>query len=275
MLRTRSICLPSYTLKFLKQKICTFTKNPLYNECAAQCVRGYFSGALTFSRELTLIRPWSSLFGAHLYLRYTEILIHPRLARYTILIDEIKNSLRIEQRNQRKQLAKQHPNAAKKIARFATNIIQLSAQKSPTIALYNAIGSELNLRYLHDELLKLNCQTALPVVIKPASPLIFREYQPNTIMTKDLAGILSPTQKHPTLTPDIILLPLLGFDDKGGRLGYGGGFYDRTLAALNPNIISIGVGYAEQKMQKTPMGLHDKPVDYILTEKQLMKIYNY
>ena len=73
--------------------------------------------------------------------------------------------------------------------------------------------------------------TALPVVVAPATPLIFREWQPGTTLAKGTLGIPYPVDS-PALTPDTVLLPMVGFDAAGYRLGYGGGFFDRTLAAM-------------------------------------------
>ncbi len=243
-------------------------------------MRGYFSGALLFSRELTLIRPWSSIFGAHLYLRYTEILIHPRLARYLIwrgvLVDSdglrlTKIKARKTQIELRKQLALTGIQAAQGIVEFAKPILETCNLAAPTVSFYNAFGSELSLFLLAEQLQLLGVKLAMPVVVEKSAPLVFRHWSAGCEMAGDLYDISSPSEKNETLQPDIILLPLLGFDLAGGRLGYGGGFYDRTLEALR-HASAIGVGFAGQEMKNVPMGLHDKRLGYILTENDFLAV---
>ncbi|NRA86903.1 MAG: 5-formyltetrahydrofolate cyclo-ligase, partial [Rhizobiales bacterium] len=154
----------------------------------------------------------------------------------------------------------------------ATESISISNVQLPIIALYGAIGSELDVSILRDALIKQGVKVVLPVVVKKHAPLVFRQWQIGCEMSKDLFDILTPSAANPELVPNIILLHLLAFDEDGGRLGYGGGFYDRTLGQLGDQVITIGVGFAGQKIQKVPMGLHDKRVDYILTENELLKI---
>lgn len=183
-----------------------------------------------------------------------------------------KRTLRKKQSRLRKVLAASDVKADVKVSSFAKQIISLSNKTSPIIALYLAIGSELKLSVLADALISQGAKIAMPVVVEKNSPLIFRQWHPNCDMAADMFDILAPSNKNPALNPDIIVLPSLAFDVKGGRLGYGGGFYDRTLAAIKGEIITIVVGYAAQKVEKVPMGLHDLSVGYILTENELLAI---
>jgi 5-formyltetrahydrofolate cyclo-ligase len=84
-------------------------------------------------------------------------------------------------------------------------------------------------------------------------------------LVPDLAGIPAPLETAEPVTPDLILTPLLAFDVEGGRLGQGGGYYDRTFAAL-PDAIRIGVAYAGQAVERVPMQAHDVRLDGVLTE---------
>ena len=183
-----------------------------------------------------------------------------------------KQLARKKQTIMRKIIANQPNDAADRLEKFATEIISISNVQLPIIALYGAIGSELDVSILRDALIKQGVKVVLPVVVKKHAPLVFRQWQIGCEMSKDLFDILTPSAANPELVPNIILLPLLAFDEDGGRLGYGGGFYDRTLGQLGDQVITIGVGFAGQKIQKVPMGLHDKRVDYILTENELLKI---
>lgn len=87
-------------------------------------------------------------------------------------------------------------------------------------------------------------------------------------MEDGLFGTRHPKPEAGEVTPSIVLVPLLAFDRTGGRLGYGGGFYDRTLAALrlSTDMVSIGVAYAGQELSQVPEEAHDEPLDWIATE---------
>ena len=85
-------------------------------------------------------------------------------------------------------------------------------------------------------------------------------------------GIPEPLSKKITY-PDVLLVPLVGYDDKLNRLGYGGGFYDRYISKIEKNkkIIKIGLAYSFQRLKKIPINSHDKKLDYIFTEKGILK----
>jgi 5-formyltetrahydrofolate cyclo-ligase len=108
---------------------------------------------------------------------------------------------------------------------------------------------------------------ALPVVVERRAPLEFREWHPAVEM---MPGKLSYGIPHPVggdaVIPDIALIPLVGFDAKGYRLGYGGGYFDRTLAALNPRPRTIGVGFELGRLSTIDPQPHDIPFDAIVTE---------
>ncbi len=96
----------------------------------------------------------------------------------------------------------------------------------------------------------------LPVVIGKDQPLRFRAWQPDTVMQAAGFGTSVPSAGE-WLTPTVLLIPLVGFDEAGYRLGYGGGYYDRTLAALQPKPRTIGIGYAAGKLAT----IHPQPYD--------------
>lgn len=112
----------------------------------------------------------------------------------------------------------------------------------------------------------LGVRGALPVVSTAGSPLKFRAWTPETPLVNDLHGIPTPAAGE-WLTPDRLIVPLNAFDAAGYRLGYGGGYFDRTLASLNPRPLSIGVGYELNRVASIRPQSHDQPLDWLVTER--------
>ena len=113
-------------------------------------------------------------------------------------------------------------------------------------------------------------QTCLPIVIAPEEPLIFRAWAPGDALVPGAWDIPVPVDSAPEVLPDVLLVPMLAFDRKGFRLGYGGGFYDRTLEKLRElkKVVAIGVAYHAQMVGEVPVGIHDAPLDYVMTEQE-------
>jgi 5-formyltetrahydrofolate cyclo-ligase len=97
-------------------------------------------------------------------------------------------------------------------------------------------------------------------------PLELRLWQDGAPLYPSGFGTLAPEELAPKAVPDVVLMPLLGFDGKGTRLGYGGGYYDRTLAALASKPRLIGLAFAAQEVDFIPRGDHDIPLDSVVTE---------
>lgn len=108
-------------------------------------------------------------------------------------------------------------------------------------------------------------RTALPVVLASRTPLIFRAWRQGDRLVRGVWNIPTPAEGEAVL-PDIVLAPLVGFDPRFYRLGYGGGFFDRTLAQLPPATIAIGVGYEQAAMPTILPQPHDIPMHHIVTE---------
>lgn len=108
-------------------------------------------------------------------------------------------------------------------------------------------------------------QAALPVVVEPDAPLAFRLWLPETPLVEDRYGIPTPAT-GPFVQPDLLLMPLNGFDADGYRLGYGGGFFDRTLAALRPRPLAVGVGFECNRLPSIRPEAHDQRLDWLVTE---------
>ena len=111
---------------------------------------------------------------------------------------------------------------------------------------------------------------ALPVVIAEAAPLAFRPWTAATRLTEDRYGIPTPMDGE-FVTPDLLLLPLNGFDAAGYRLGYGGGYFDRTLADLLPRPLAVGVGFEINRLDSIRPQIHDQRLDWIVTENGAFK----
>jgi 5-formyltetrahydrofolate cyclo-ligase len=106
----------------------------------------------------------------------------------------------------------------------------------------------------------------LPVVIGDGEPLELRLWAEAEPLYPSGFGTLAPTEGAPIVEPNVILMPLLGFDKHGTRLGYGGGYYDRTLTVLSRTPRLIGLAFASQEMERIPREPHDIPLDAVVTE---------
>ena len=129
--------------------------------------------------------------------------------------------------------------------------------------------SELDALPLLARLASEGFTTALPVVTGRGERLAFRAWAPGDAIVRGTWDIAMPRLDAEVVEPDALLVPMLAFDARGFRLGYGGGYYDRTLHDLRrrKKIVAIGVAYAAQEMAAVPHGEHDAPLDYILTER--------
>ena len=115
------------------------------------------------------------------------------------------------------------------------------------------------------ELILRGWRACQPVVVAPAAPMHFLAWTPDAPMTADRHGIPIPATA-PCAAPDVLLLPLVAFDGEGYRIGYGGGYFDRTLAALRPRPLTIGVGFEVGRVDSVRPQAHDIRLDLIVTE---------
>ncbi len=115
---------------------------------------------------------------------------------------------------------------------------------------------------------------ALPVAERRGVPLVFRQWAPDTPLSPGLFGVPEPDGGSPVLRPDLVGVPLVAFDRAGGRLGYGAGFYDRTLAALRRTapVVAVGIAFAGQEWPQVPTEPHDEPLDWIITEREAIRV---
>ena len=171
-----------------------------------------------------------------------------------------KRDLRAAMRAHRKRLAAGSSEAA---ARTAAHVGDLPPGR--IVAVYRAIGSELDADAVSLALERHGRELCLPVVIEPDAPMLFRRWRFGDPLELDLAGVPAPLPLAEAVAPDLILTPLLAYDAAGGRLGQGGGYYDRTFAAL-PDAIRIGLAYAGQQVDRLPLERHDIRLHGVLTE---------
>jgi len=135
--------------------------------------------------------------------------------------------------------------------------------KGATIAGFLSLADEIDTMPLLRELHFRGYHLVLPETPPVGQPLIFRTWFPGALLEREKFGTLRPTgDVH---APDMILVPLLAFDRAGRRLGYGGGFYDRTLP-LHPNATLLGIAFAAQEMDSVPVGPYDIPLPAVATE---------
>jgi 5-formyltetrahydrofolate cyclo-ligase len=186
-----------------------------------------------------------------------------------------------------KEIKAEARKAAAKIRRCAHEFLQDEAplllasqrfplQPTPTCKVVSAFfpyKSEIDTRPLLGKLASEGWTTCLPIVVALGEPLIFRRWMPGQPTVPGTWDIPQPTYDAELVEPDVLLVPMMAFDKHGFRLGYGGGFYDRTLAMLRAKktITAIGVAYSAQEVDSIVHDSHDQALDYVLTEKGFHK----
>jgi len=141
---------------------------------------------------------------------------------------------------------------------------------APIVSVYWPIRSELNTRLLIEALAAKGAIVALPAMRAVRQPLVFREFQPGDNLVKGPFGLSEPSADKRSLDPDIVFAPLVAFDRRGCRLGYGGGIYDATLSELRAKkrVIAVGLAYSIQEASAVPCETHDQRLDFIVTERE-------
>jgi 5-formyltetrahydrofolate cyclo-ligase len=140
-----------------------------------------------------------------------------------------------------------------------------------SIGFYWPFRGEYDPRPLMRTLHGLGVRLLLPVVVEWARPLVFREWRPGMRMVPGIWGIPVPAEGEAVL-PDAVVAPLVGFDPQGYRLGYGGGYYDRTLAALPARPLAIGAGFDLSGLETIHPQPHDISMDLIVTERRTIRV---
>ena len=137
--------------------------------------------------------------------------------------------------------------------------------QSSVVGFYWPFQGEFDPRFAIRRLREAGARAALPVVLQKGAPLQFREWWPGVSTTKGAFNLPVPDGSE-VLTPQALLVPPIGFDLHGYRLGYGGGYFDRTLAAMTPQPLKIGVAFELSRIPTIQPQAHDIPMDFIVTE---------
>ena len=176
-----------------------------------------------------------------------------------------KNDLRISCSKHRLDLVRDVPDFAQRIASFADD---LTTAPHAIVSFYWPMGDEADPRMLMAALAARGHALALPRVEKKNAPLVFHRWSESEELITHKFGMSEPHVDREIVVPDVVLTPLLAFDADGYRLGYGGGFYDRTLEALRKikSITAIGIAYAGQEVGRLPHETHDHQLDAVMTE---------
>jgi 5-formyltetrahydrofolate cyclo-ligase len=182
-------------------------------------------------------------------------------AKIAVLMASLsKSDLRAQARERRAALARL--DFALAIAPYAED---LALAPGTVVGGYHAHHDEADPALLLARLVELGCAIAFPRVTAKNQKLEFHHVPDGEVLAPGSFGIPEPLAHWPRAVPGVLLVPMLAFDGRGHRLGYGGGFYDRTLAALN--VPAIGVAYAGQEMDSIPHEAHDRTLDMVLTEQ--------
>lgn len=148
----------------------------------------------------------------------------------------------------------------------------LSLMPQTIISCYMPLKGEVSSKVILQTLAAQGHVICLPVTVGRAVPLIFRQYKPGDTLIRSMIGPLEPHVTAREVIPDLLIVPMLGFNRSGNRLGYGTGLYDRTLEALRKvkPIKAIGVAYSIQEFPELPVEDHDEKIDLIITEKEII-----
>ena len=178
-------------------------------------------------------------------------------------LDLDKPALRSALRARRRALAAADPDAGARAAGHFPSGLAVA-----TAGLYWPAGAEIDPRPLGLRLAEAGLVLALPAVLATGAPLAFRRWDGAPPPARDGLGLPAPDPAAPLLRPDLLVVPLLAFDRFGGRLGQGGGYYDRTVAQLRAAgpVLILGLAYAGQEVDRLPAETHDQPLDAVLTE---------
>ncbi|MGE0769074.1 MAG: 5-formyltetrahydrofolate cyclo-ligase [Hyphomicrobiaceae bacterium] len=146
-------------------------------------------------------------------------------------------------------------------------------RSSSVVSGFLAIGEEVNPGPLMNRLHRAGATICLPVMVGKGKPLMFRAWAPGAPLRTVVWCIREPDEQAPVVEPDVLLVPLLAFDRTGMRIGYGGGFYDRTISGLRSRkpIVTVGLAYASQEVDAVPHLDYDERLDWVLTPEGLIR----
>lgn len=184
----------------------------------------------------------------------------------------LKANLRREAAARRKAAHAAHPQAGLALAQHFRGAIHLEA--GAIVSGFWPMGDEIDVKPLLSQLHAAGHPVGLPVVVGKGQPLVFRTWHPGLALVAGGFKTEVPPPSSPELVPQVLIVPLLAFDAEGYRLGYGGGFYDRTLERLRNSgarPLAVGVAFSAQRVARVPRDGFDQPLDWIVTEKSVQQ----
>ena len=190
-----------------------------------------------------------------------------------ISIESKKKIQRLSSSKKREFLQKNNLNAQYKLPKQISNI--KSFKTAQIVASFISIKTEISLNILNRFLEISQKIICLPVIKEDLNYLIFREFNKNTILKEGKYNIPEPVDSSRELLPDLVLVPCLAFDQYGYRMGYGGGYYDRTFARFidqKHSFVSVAIAYDDQKVERVACDKYDRKIDYIMTEKSIYQV---
>jgi 5-formyltetrahydrofolate cyclo-ligase len=179
-----------------------------------------------------------------------------------------KAALREEALRRRDALASDERVAAAEA--LAARGLPLAVSRGLVVSGFMPIRSEINPIPLMRRCAEAGARLSLPAIVGRGKALSLRSWSTGDKLVTGQWGIREPSADAPEVAPDIMLVPLAAFDRRGGRIGYGAGYYDKTISALRARkpVIAIGVAYALQEVPDVPILAHDVRLDVVLTERE-------
>ena len=190
------------------------------------------------------------------------------------MMNEILNQKKILRKilSEKRNLIKKNTNAEFNIKAFNQLTKKIKFNAVDCIGSFMSIRSEISTKQLNRTILEMKKKLAFPTIEKNLETLIFKTTNSHKSFKLGKFNIPEPTNDNNVIIPQLFFVPCLGFDLKGFRIGYGGGFYDKTFAKLKKlNFIfyTVGFAYDDQKQNELPIEKFDYKLDFVLTEKQL------
>lgn len=186
-----------------------------------------------------------------------------------------KETLRDAKRRERREFVRAHTGeVGQSIADlFMASPAAAGVSAGAVVAGYWPLADEADVRPLLERLRTGGAVCTLPVVTGAGEPLVFREWIPGTALDRGALGTRHPPEQMAERIPDLVLVPLLAFDRRGWRLGQGGGYYDRTLGGLRRrgSVRVVGIAFSCQEVEAVPHGAQDERLDWVVTEKEVIK----
>jgi 5-formyltetrahydrofolate cyclo-ligase len=191
---------------------------------------------------------------------------------HLISVEEAKSTLRRDALARRDALPADMRAAAAQA--IALRPFPVALPPGTTVSGFMPLKSEINPLPLMRELADAGAALALPAVAGKGKPLIMRAFAFGETLASGVWGIREPKPDVPEVNPDILLVPLLAFDRRGHRIGYGAGYYDMTITALRVQkpIVAVGIAFAAQEIEAVPSTPHDAALDLVLTEREVIVI---